>query len=570
MIVLSDQQKDVVDAPIVPLAVTACAGSGKTATAVRRLAEMRGRLDDRHGIVALLSFSNVAVDTFNKEYVTLLRSHKSMPQPYGVEIDTVDGFITTNIVRPHAHLVMACERCPFLVDGREPFNANFTVWDGARSHRTATIEVGIKDGDFVYTGDFNVAFAKADATKSIAKLGAIGAYTHSLARYWAIRTLREEPFVLRALVRRYPHILVDEAQDIGAEHETILRLMMDAGTQVSLIGDIHQGIYDFSGANGAFLGSYGKTVGVTKKNLQRNYRSVPDIVSIANTLSGRADVAERVHPATLSGAYIIPYKKDEKDKALATFTSMLGKAEIGHAEAAILCRSSEWAAEWRGDDNAQGQGVVKLFAQAAVTRDKTQQFDECFKAGCLAIVGLLDSQHGDLSAQIIRPSKESETMRLRRAIWRFLRDADQGLPSAKLIADTEWHPALVTRTKAFLKGLETSFAIKPGVNLGNKLAKKGLSNSPLVELADLAQDKIPRFRVSTVHKVKGESIGAVMYVCNKDHIEKLIEGTATEVGRIGYVALTRARNLFVLAVPASNMNALEPKLIALGFKKPAA
>ncbi|MEQ8282487.1 MAG: ATP-dependent helicase [Parvibaculum sp.] len=567
MIALSCQQKDVIDAPITPLAVTACAGSGKTTTAVRRLAEMRSRLDDRHGIVVLLSFSNVAVDTFNKDYIGLLRAREAVVRPHGVEIDTVDGFITSNIVRPHGHLVMGCDRCPFLVDGREPFNARFTVWDGERSHRTATIKVGIEGGDFVFAGEFKTKFAKNDAIKSIDKLGKVGAYTHSLARYWAIRVLKEQPFVLSALIRRYPHILVDEAQDIGAEHEAILRMLMDGGTQLSLIGDTHQGIYDFSGANGIFLGNYGKVVGVAEKNLEKNFRSVPSIVEIANKLSGRNDEADREEPASLSGAYIIPYKQNEKDKVLAAFASMLVKAEIEPTQATVLCRSKKWAGEWGDQEDTQGQGIVKLFAQAAVHRDKAGRFDESFRAGCLAVIGLLDPKHGDLPAQLVRPSKDVWLMRLRREIWSFLRNTDTGLPKATLVADSEWHRLLVPRAKAFVAKLQDDFAVTPGENLGAKLAKKGLTGKPLFELSDLAQEKTPRFRVSTVHKVKGESIGGVMYICNKDHVEKLVDGTGTEVGRIGYVALTRARNLFVLAVPASNIKALQPKLLAIGFKK---
>lgn len=43
MIEPSLEQQLVIDAPLAPLAVTACAGSGKTATAVQRLVEMRRR-----------------------------------------------------------------------------------------------------------------------------------------------------------------------------------------------------------------------------------------------------------------------------------------------------------------------------------------------------------------------------------------------------------------------------------------------------------------------------------------------------------------------------------------------
>jgi sulfite reductase beta subunit-like hemoprotein len=46
-----------------------------------------------------------------------------------------------------------------------------------------------------------------------------------------------------------------------------------------------------------------------------------------------------------------------------------------------------------------------------------------------------------------------------------------------------------------------------------------------------------------------------------------LDGTGTELGRIGYVAVTRARNLMVLGVPEKNVGELETELIACGFKK---
>jgi superfamily I DNA/RNA helicase len=93
---LSPEQQAIVDLPLSPIAVTACAGSGKTKTAVHRLATMRRRYGGP-GLIALLSFSNVAVDTFRREYAALLRSLPMIGRSSAVEIDTVDGFITTNV-----------------------------------------------------------------------------------------------------------------------------------------------------------------------------------------------------------------------------------------------------------------------------------------------------------------------------------------------------------------------------------------------------------------------------------------------------------------------------------------
>ena len=47
----------------------------------------------------------------------------------------------------------------------------------------------------------------------------------------------------------------------------------------------------------------------------------------------------------------------------------------------------------------------------------------------------------------------------------------------------------------------------------------------------------------------------------------LLDGIGTEDGRIGYVALTRARDLFVLAVSETYLPEFEPQLQAAGLKR---
>jgi superfamily I DNA/RNA helicase len=176
MIGLSQEQEAIVNLPLQPVAVIACAGSGKTKTAVRRLAAMRGLHRDDHSLVALLSFSNVAVDTFRGEYAASLRGQKSTRRAFAVEIDTMDGFITTNVLRPHGHRTMKCSRTPYLVDGREPFLHSFTVFDGKRSHQTADLDIAFNNGGFVYTVGRNAQqIPPSRAEPALTKLGGVGA-----------------------------------------------------------------------------------------------------------------------------------------------------------------------------------------------------------------------------------------------------------------------------------------------------------------------------------------------------------------------------------------------------------
>ena len=570
MIELSQQQREIIEAPLNPMAVTACAGSGKTSTAVRRLAAMRRQLNDRHGHVALLSFSNIAVDTFNRDFDALLQAEPGSNRAGGVEISTVDAFVTSNIIRPHGHLVMRCSRTPFLVHGTEPFLTNFSVWDGKRPQPTTALQPVVVKGEGL---QFEVGRAKTvvdrkTATEAIKKLAGVGAYSHALGNIWALKVLMNQPLIRRALARRYPHILVDEAQDIGKLHQLILMSLQGAGAQVSLIGDVNQGIYEFSGATGAFLKQYADRDDVDVRTLETNFRSVPSIVEIANKLSGRDDKPERSDPEISSGAYYFTYKKEEKNSALKSFAALLGDAGIPADDAAVLCRSAKWADDWAGGEDDQGQGVLRHFVDSAIQRDKFGRFDEAFKLCCAGVIGLLDDNHGDLLSDLVSRSRdERSSQMLRRTLWTFVKDATAGLPSASLIADTAWQPALLLRVEAMLAMLSAEYGLKARGNWKAKLARRKIFNRPLIQPADLVGENVPKFRVSTVHKVKGESIRGVLYICNRSHLNELLGGTTTEVGKIGYVALTRARDLFVLGVPAANKEEFAPKLDALGFKK---
>ena len=56
---------------------------------------------------------------------------------------------------------------------------------------------------------------------------------------------------------------------------------------------------------------------------------------------------------------------------------------------------------------------------------------------------------------------------------------------------------------------------------------------------------------------------AVMYVADKRQTRALLDGTGTELGRIGYVAMTRARNLMVLAIPDTCANEFQAELLVI-------
>jgi len=567
---LTAEQQNVVDAPMVPLCVVACAGSGKTKTALHRLVRMRRNLGEARGRVALLSFSNVAVDTFRTAYEDLASSLPSSAGRSRVDIDTLDGLISTHIVRPHGHRIMKSPRAAFLLTGDEAFLEGFKFPTSSFPQSIKELRLAFVDGKEVFFYVFNDQVELVDeslARKLIARLGCTGAYTHDLGRYWAYWTLKEQPKLLMALARRYPHIMIDEAQDIGSVHQAILELLIGAGSFVTLIGDPNQGIYEFAGADGKFLTEYHQRPGVQQHALKKNFRSVPSIVELANGLCDRGDVAERAAPGTPHGAFFTGYKHDQHPQLFAAFQGAMSAASADTRRSAILCRAKKLAGTLRGDDAPAGQGLVKAFAAAAVLRDRRKDFLKAFQRVAVAVVALLDNAPPGLASQIMHSSSNPADRELRKVIWAFTRDSATGLPSSSLVADSQWHAQLLSRIKALLVNLETKFDLKQVANLGNKLSRKVLPNVPLASAEDLADSDATALWIDTVHKAKGKSLDAVLYMATKEHAQALLGGVSTEVGRIGYVAATRARDLLWVAVPHSSLKDLRPQFLARGFKE---
>jgi ATP-dependent exoDNAse (exonuclease V) beta subunit len=73
--------------------------------------------------------------------------------------------------------------------------------------------------------------------------------------------------------------------------------------------------------------------------------------------------------------------------------------------------------------------------------------------------------------------------------------------------------------------------------------------------------------VQTVHQVKGKSIDAVLYVATTAHAKAMLNGVGTELGRIGYVAATRARELLWVAVPGKVPREVRAQLETAGFRE---
>lgn len=560
------EQKDIIEAELVPQQVIACAGSGKTATAVRRLLHIRKRLGRARGYVALLSYSNVAVDTFRAEYERVSGGVTNLSDR--VLIATVDSFITNSVLLPHAGRVMGSTRQPFLVQGHEPFLGGFKVFNGAHNVDIKSLRVRFAGNEFLFFDGSGYGalkpIASGDAEFAVKKLAKTGAFTYELARYWSIMTLACQERLVDILARRYPYILVDEAQDVGSMHGAFLEALQQAGSNITLVGDPNQSIFEFADADGSYLRDFVLPTGGLKQPLTQNRRSVEAIVTAADNLAKTASVPFRGAPERVHGAFYIKYDKGKLQDLLTAFSAILKGNGFGTREAVVLCRGNPLVQAMRGGTEEMGQGAAEHFANAAVTRDRRGDIANAFEFALDGVLRILEKPPSTLRRDVLSRTQDAFARKVREWVWKFLRDTENGIPSAKLNCRSTWLPTLKKRIPALLDGLEADCKLTRLATWTKNVTAAKLGVGPLWE-EDLIGPSGLDLRICTVHQAKGESIGAVLYVTKTKDLKNLLQGPTNEEGRIGYVAVTRACDLLFVAVPAGIDGATTKDLEAKGF-----
>jgi DNA helicase II / ATP-dependent DNA helicase PcrA len=111
----------------------------------------------------------------------------------------------------------------------------------------------------------------------------------------AIRLYDEDEQAAMTFRDRYRAFTVDEYQDVNLLQQSLLERWLGARDELCVVGDDYQSIYSFTGATAEhLLHMKGQTF-----RLEENYRSTPEILELANRLVPKLGGAEKVLRATL-------------------------------------------------------------------------------------------------------------------------------------------------------------------------------------------------------------------------------------------------------------------------------
>lgn len=143
--------------------------------------------------------------------------------------------------------------------------------------------------------------------------------------------------------RQYRWFVVDEFQDVNPLQAWLLDLWLGGREDVCVVGDPYQTIYSFAGASPTLLTSFAQRFDDGERiELVRNYRSTPQIVSVANAVFDRRNGGGVVlQPQREAGdpvTYVGHPDEPSEAQAVANEIALLHRRGVAYRDIAILYR----------------------------------------------------------------------------------------------------------------------------------------------------------------------------------------------------------------------------------------
>jgi DNA helicase-2/ATP-dependent DNA helicase PcrA len=148
----------------------------------------------------------------------------------------------------------------------------------------------------------------------------------------AIRLYDEDPRAVLEFRDRYRTFTVDEYQDVNLLQQTLLERWLGDRDDLCAVGDDNQAIYGFTGAGPEHLLALARRATVVR--LEENYRSTPQVLALAGRLAPPLRTALPDGPEPVLQPWATP--EDE----LAFVVERIRGADCPLEEVAILCRTN--------------------------------------------------------------------------------------------------------------------------------------------------------------------------------------------------------------------------------------
>jgi superfamily I DNA/RNA helicase len=551
------QQENAIFADDLEFLLRAAPGSGKTWTSCRRFIWRGANRVNLAGGLALLSFTNVAVREFQLATAQIGRRDLISDPNY---IGTFDSFVERFILTPFGHLVSGTATRPkLLIAPRygQMKNNKLAAWATSKAGKQLRVpawqiipyrdgkKVGFKTNNKL--GGLKLKVGTDDPVRELMKLGF---YTHSQRVYWAARLLFDRPHIADVIARRFPEIIVDEAQDTNEWLISLLKLLRNKGTKITFVGDPDQCIFDFALANAEMLPAVVGRWQIPEMPLSKSFRCNNQIATAVRNIGGNKDFQGCGEgPDEYHGPFVCRDPGSDFERSISLFEDLLRRTQIQKTESAIICRAHDQLQEIRGEATyTHLVGEARRLAEASFMRDCRKNYKKAYQMVEASIRSIVDNK--DLWDKVDDFPDSEEAIKIRLAIWRFVKN-ETGLPPVRLPGG-EW----IDRIRDGLTNVITEIGIQACPNLNPRINKKGLKTEQMELPLLQAKTLFPEIRQDTIHQVKGESIDAVLVLGSVSFWNSVVKaaenGLNTEDKRLAYVAMTRSRHVLLVSLPAAH------------------
>lgn len=552
------------------LILSACPGSGKTTSIVKKLKSISDFCTERYGQhtgFACLSFTNKACTELQQRYWEMHNARLIFPNI----VATIDSFIMQTVVLPFWYLCDACKKRPIIVNDKDVLERIYynNVFQNGEWHQYVVRELRaynniihrkIPSSVTKEKGGYNWNHHPVTTPQEIAYCDTVFKYrvangyiTSNDALWIACDILEHHSEVANAIVSRYPYIIVDEAQDNSALHFDFFILLRNAGLQnLEFVGDICQSIYGFRDAKPDLLQRMMTGQEWTVLPMSECRRSNQRIINLYSKLKPSIlpnIVAQGVED---KGAPIIVYKYNDENirDIIQDFYLVCNDYEL--ESRVVLARGLDACKKLGGVRDVEFKywnTEIPYLLIDAVFAFKKGNMDEAFCKIRYMLATFLGGNDAESRRQYIH--QISNDIEINAKIYSFL----QIIPSFSL-SFSDWAEQTTKLIQTYWE-LDEQPIFKPFKR------KKGYS------MREMAQVAVEQYclagsnddyhkRVDTIHAVKGATIDAVLLFLSKDSrgqnisLNDFPQGEVQEMSegqRMIYVACSRATQCLTLAVP---------------------
>jgi len=544
--------------------VRACPGSGKTYSVATKLLSYLDKWDRYHQGVAVLSFTNVASEEIHKKACLLNKGIGKLDYPH--YIGTVDSFINEFIVLRYGYLKTHDKVRP-LIALSDSWKIPYRYW------RTECYRNGCVDNIEKFQWGIDNKFYKDKEVVSCELRGKSQLlpcqqykvmlmkkniiFQNEVASF-AYRLLKEYPLIAKAIVERFPIIIIDEAQDTSEEQMAVFDLLTEAGIKsLFLVGDPDQAIYEWRNASPECFN-------------KKIYEDLWDCIELTGNFRSSQHICNATawFSATLQGKRTneaVGKYKNEPQKPILLLTN--GNTELEVIDCFLeKCRSMEIEIK---PENVAVLTRGRIYSDTDV-KDlwKSKEIELIAKAAYEWKHGSRKRAYNDMSKASFRIlfGEEVEDYLMSKKIseytdednWKnFIIDIFCAMPDINL-GIAEWVNLFVKLYIGILKNYD--FQLMNGSDVKDifKIKTRDTKNPDFkkIPLKNFFEKRTNvDYTRSSIHGVKGETYDAVLiYVKSKTGKtltpKFLMDGDLKdELMRIAYVAMTRPRRLLMIAMP---------------------